>query len=119
MVDYTGINLTEALWLSGRLDEGLAVLDRVLAGPDAIQVLATSLDLDGLCRQAEALSAAAAPAVGEPQPEPGDGEADDDLGAPDGIERFDDAWARRVEVEDFPVCHIDDIIARKEATGRL
>ena len=38
--------------------------------------------------------------------------------APDGIERFDDAWGRRVEVEGFPVCHLDDIIASKEATGR-
>ncbi len=38
--------------------------------------------------------------------------------APDGIERFDDAWRRHVEVEGFPVCHIDDIIASKEATGR-
>ncbi len=38
--------------------------------------------------------------------------------APDGIERFNDAWARRVEVEGFPVCHIDDIIASKEAAGR-
>src|SRR3989304_536863 len=38
--------------------------------------------------------------------------------APDGIERFDDAWDRHVEVEGFPVCHIDDIIASKEATGR-
>ena len=33
--------------------------------------------------------------------------------APDGIERFIDAWNRRVEVEGFPVCHIDDIIASK------
>lgn len=24
--------------------------------------------------------------------------------APDGIERFEDAWARRIEVEGFPVC---------------
>jgi len=39
--------------------------------------------------------------------------------APDGIERFGDAWQRRVEVEGFPVCHIDDIIASKEATGRV
>jgi hypothetical protein len=39
--------------------------------------------------------------------------------APDGIERFDDAWRRRVDVEGFPVCHIDDIIASKEATGRM
>ena len=38
--------------------------------------------------------------------------------APDGIERFSDAWRRRVEVEGFPVCHIDDIIASKAATNR-
>ncbi len=38
--------------------------------------------------------------------------------APDGIETFEDAWDRRVEVEGFPVCHIDDIIASKEAAGR-
>jgi hypothetical protein len=38
--------------------------------------------------------------------------------APDGIERFEDAWRRRVEIEGFPVCHIDDIIASKAATGR-
>lgn len=38
--------------------------------------------------------------------------------APDGIERFADAWLRRVEVEGFPVCHLDDIIASKEASGR-
>jgi hypothetical protein len=38
--------------------------------------------------------------------------------APDGIERFQDAWARHVEIEGFPVCHIDDIIASKEATHR-
>jgi hypothetical protein len=38
--------------------------------------------------------------------------------APDGIERFDDAWRRRIEVEGFPVCHLDDIIASKEAAGR-
>lgn len=38
--------------------------------------------------------------------------------APDGIERFEDAWERRVEVEGFPVCHIDDIIASKAATHR-
>jgi len=38
--------------------------------------------------------------------------------APDGIERFEDAWRRRVEVEGFPVCHIDDIIASKEAANR-
>jgi len=38
--------------------------------------------------------------------------------APDGIERFEDAWRRRVEVEGFPVCHIDDFIASKVATNR-
>lgn len=38
--------------------------------------------------------------------------------APDGIERFEDAWNRRVEVEGFLVCHPDDIIASKEASGR-
>ena len=38
--------------------------------------------------------------------------------APDGIERFEDAWRRRVEVEGFPVCHPDDIIASKEAAHR-
>jgi hypothetical protein len=38
--------------------------------------------------------------------------------APEGIERFEVAWQRRIEVEGFPVCHIDDIIASKEATGR-
>lgn len=38
--------------------------------------------------------------------------------APDGIERFDDAWERHLTVEGFHVCHIDDIIASKEATGR-
>jgi hypothetical protein len=39
--------------------------------------------------------------------------------APDGIERFEDAWQRRVEVEGFPVCHIDDIIASKAAANRV
>ena len=38
--------------------------------------------------------------------------------APDGIETFAEAWARRVDVEGFPVCHIDDIIRSKAATGR-
>src|SRR5438094_7367913 len=32
--------------------------------------------------------------------------------APDGIECFEDAWKRHMEVEGFPVCHIDDVIAR-------
>ncbi|MEE9294438.1 MAG: hypothetical protein V3W34_05670 [Phycisphaerae bacterium] len=38
--------------------------------------------------------------------------------APDGIERFEDAWQRHVDVEGFPVCHIDDIIASKTASNR-
>jgi len=38
--------------------------------------------------------------------------------APDGIEHFEDAYKRRVEVDGFPVCHIDDIIASKQASGR-
>ena len=38
--------------------------------------------------------------------------------APDGIERFSDAWSRRVEIEGFPVCNLDDIIASKIASHR-
>ena len=38
--------------------------------------------------------------------------------APDGIERFEEAWARRTEVEGFPVCSMDDIIASKLAANR-
>jgi hypothetical protein len=38
--------------------------------------------------------------------------------APDGIETFEEAWSRRIEVEGFPVCHPDHIIASKAATGR-
>jgi hypothetical protein len=38
--------------------------------------------------------------------------------APDGIERFEDAWQRHIEVEGFPVCHLDDIIASKSASNR-
>jgi hypothetical protein len=38
--------------------------------------------------------------------------------APDGIDAFDDAWKRRVDVEGFPVCHPDDIIASKKAANR-
>lgn len=39
--------------------------------------------------------------------------------APDGIERFEDAWERRVDVEGFHVCSIDDIVASKQATNRV
>ena len=38
--------------------------------------------------------------------------------APDGIDSFADAWRRRVDVERFPVCHPDDIIASKVAANR-
>jgi hypothetical protein len=38
--------------------------------------------------------------------------------APDGIERFEDAWQRKEVVEGFPVCSLDDIIASKRAAGR-
>ena len=38
--------------------------------------------------------------------------------APDGIETFADAWARHIEIEGFPVCHLDDIIASKKAANR-
>ena len=38
--------------------------------------------------------------------------------APDGIESFQDAFRRRVDVEGFPVCSLDDIIASKEASNR-
>ena len=38
--------------------------------------------------------------------------------APDGIETFEDAYRRRVEVDGFPVCSLDDIIASKVASNR-
>lgn len=38
--------------------------------------------------------------------------------APDGIETFEEAWSRHVEVEGIPVCHPDDIISSKKAAGR-
>ncbi len=34
------------------------------------------------------------------------------------IEKFDDARTRRVEVEGFPVCSIDDILAIRRAANR-
>jgi hypothetical protein len=39
--------------------------------------------------------------------------------APDGIETFEEAWKRRVEVAGFPVCHPDDIIQSKVAANRV
>jgi len=39
--------------------------------------------------------------------------------APDGIETFASAWARHVDVDGFPVCHPDDIIASKTAANRV
>jgi len=39
--------------------------------------------------------------------------------APDGIETFEQAWRRHLDVEGFPVCHIDDIIASKVAANRV
>lgn len=39
--------------------------------------------------------------------------------APDGIESFEAAWSRRVEVEGFAVCHPEDIIRSKEAANRV
>jgi hypothetical protein len=38
--------------------------------------------------------------------------------APDGIERFEDAWQHRVDVDGFPVCSLDDVIASKIASNR-
>ena len=38
--------------------------------------------------------------------------------APDGIEGFEDAFSRRIDIDGFPVCHIDDVIASKEAANR-
>ena len=39
--------------------------------------------------------------------------------APDGLEPFEEACQRSLEIEGLPVCHIDDIIRSKEATGRI
>mgnify|MGYP001616697693 CR=1 FL=1 len=39
--------------------------------------------------------------------------------APDGIETFAAAWERHVEVDGFPVCHPNDIVASKEAANRV
>jgi hypothetical protein len=37
--------------------------------------------------------------------------------APDGIERFEDAWNRRVDVEGFPVCRTTSLRARLPPTA--
>ncbi|HJQ37690.1 MAG TPA: hypothetical protein VKB93_11180 [Thermoanaerobaculia bacterium] len=39
--------------------------------------------------------------------------------APDGIEHFEDAWRRHIDVAGFPVCHPDDIIGSKRAANRV
>jgi hypothetical protein len=38
--------------------------------------------------------------------------------APDGIEHFEDAWRRRVEMHGFPIASIDDIVSSKQAANR-
>lgn len=38
--------------------------------------------------------------------------------APDGIDGFEAAWARHVEVAGFPLCHPNDVIASKQAANR-
>jgi hypothetical protein len=38
--------------------------------------------------------------------------------APDGIERIEDAWRRRVVVDGYSGCNLDDIIASKIASRR-
>ncbi|OGQ04203.1 MAG: hypothetical protein A2W61_01565 [Deltaproteobacteria bacterium RIFCSPLOWO2_01_44_7] len=39
--------------------------------------------------------------------------------APDGIENFEEAWKRHIDVQGFPVCHLDDIIHSKEKANRV
>jgi len=38
--------------------------------------------------------------------------------APDGIERFSDAWERRIEKHGVPIANIDDIVRSKQAANR-
>jgi len=38
--------------------------------------------------------------------------------APGGIERFGDAWKRRIEKHGFPIANLDDIIGSKQAANR-
>jgi hypothetical protein len=39
--------------------------------------------------------------------------------APDGIDSFEVAWKRHINVKGFPVCHLDDIIKSKEKANRV
>ena len=39
--------------------------------------------------------------------------------APDGIDSFQKAWSRHIEISGFFVCHIDDIIRSKEKSNRV
>ncbi len=39
--------------------------------------------------------------------------------APDGLDNFEKTYKHHMEIEGLPVCHIDDIIKSKEATGRI
>lgn len=39
--------------------------------------------------------------------------------APDGIEKFEEAWERRLVVKGYPVCHLDDIIRSKDKANRV
>jgi hypothetical protein len=38
--------------------------------------------------------------------------------APDGIERFEDAWERHIEKHGLPIAHLDDIVGSKQAANR-
>lgn len=38
--------------------------------------------------------------------------------APDGVERFEDAWKRRIERHGVPIANIDDIVGSKQAANR-
>jgi thioesterase domain-containing protein len=64
--------------------EGMAALLRILARPELARVVATSLDLDGLQREAEAFGAVQHAGRAEPAPPELDAGFD---GSPDGIER--------------------------------
>lgn len=38
--------------------------------------------------------------------------------APDGIERFEDAWQRHIEKHGLPIASLDDIVGSKQAANR-